>query len=582
MNLLSLLKSRLELSQKFTKDFQDQVKKDLTNYEADRPDIVDITSLDMPDASIIRYFFPVAVIQQYHEGMMASTFQRVPDLIIRARGKLDAEKQLKVKAAYEYLQDKLHLEQFLLDSAWWFYLCGFVSSNSEYKSEYREVPVIDEFGEIMLDEAGKPVTRTEYLYDDPIIEVNDPDKIYFSPESKFSVEGDKIPYYLKMVKMTKEEVKRTFNKDVDPDSRVDIEDIGGDETTKKDLDRVCVYLYYGDIPESNKGEVMGWDFKSKYYIAFTEKSTLYKEKISDISCRVGKWKGSPSKFFGHGLGKILADVQREKSIRRGQMVRWGDVASFPKIAVKNDGGDIDIKALADPRENVVLLYTQEPPQYLTPPPITDTLIKLDQSADLQAQQASGMLDLSSGTQTTNTVETATGQTIFADAAEKRVNLAKKLVMSFYKSNVIRILKLCQANWNEDKLVSITDEEGKSTQISVGRYDLQDIDFDTDIDIDIDSTTVNKDVLRQQSIAMYDKTKDDPIVDRKKVFSEMMSKGFEVPNPEYYVKESNIAPGMMLTSEDGQQFTVDESGGVVPAQDMAQLATPSQDQVVSQI
>lgn len=573
MNLLKLLKSRLDLSKKFSKDFQDQVKRDLSNYKADRPDIVDIMSLDTPDAAIIRYFFPVPVIQQYHEGMMSSTFQRVPDLVIRAKGKLDDEKQLKVKAAYEYLQDKLHLEQFLLDSAWWFYLSGFVTSNTEYKSEYREVPVLDDYGQPQVDEMGQPVTRIEYLYDDPIIEVNEPEKMFFSPESKFSVEGDKVPYYFRKVLMTVEEVKRTFKKDVDADSKVDSEEAVS-EDNKKEMDRVCVYLYSGKIPEENKGEVKEWDYKSDFYIAFTEKKVLHKEKVSDSSCKIGKWKGSPSEFFGHGLGKLLADVQREKSIRRGQMVRWGDVAAFPKIAVKNDGNDIDLKALSDPRENVAMLYTQEPPQYLTPPPISDTLIKLDQSADLQAQQISGMLDLSNGAQTTNTVDTATGQTIFADAAEKRVNLAKKLLMNYYKANVIRILKLCQSNWNEDKLINIMDQDGNSSQISVGKSDLSDIDFDTDIDIDQDSTTVNKDVLRQQSIAFYDKTKDDPIIERKSVVLDMLRNGFEKPNAESFIKSSNLTPGMNLMGDDGQQFTVDESGSVVPAEDMSQLAQPS--------
>lgn len=573
MNLLKLLKSRLDLSKKFTKDFQDQVKRDLSNYKADRPDIVDIMSLDTPDAAIIRYFFPVPLIQQYHEGMMASTFQRVPDLVIRAKGKLDDVKQLKVKAAYEYLQDKLHLEQFLLDSAWWFYLSGFVTSNTEYKSEYREVPVLDDLGQPQVDEMGEPVTRIEYLYDDPIIEVNEPEKMFFSPESKFSVEGDKIPYYFRKVLMTVEEVKRTFKKDVEADSKVDTEEAIS-EDNKKEMDRVGVYLYSGKIPEENKGEVKEWDYKSDFYIAFTEKKVLHKEKVTDFSCKIGKWKGSPSEFFGHGLGKLLADVQREKSIRRGQMVRWGDVAAFPKIAVKNDGNDIDLKALSDPRENVAMLYTQEPPQYLTPPPISDTLIKLDQSADLQAQQISGMLDLSNGAQTTNTVDTATGQTIFADAAEKRVNLAKKLLMNYYKANVIRLLKLCQSNWNEDKLINIMDQEGNTSQISVGRSDLSDVDFDTDIDIDQDSTTINKDVLRQQSIAFYDKTKDDPIIERKSVVLDMLRNGFEKPNAESFIKSSNLTPGMNLMGEDGQQFTVDESGSVVPAEDMNQLADPS--------
>ena len=78
-----------------------------------------------------------------------------------------------------------------------------------------------------------------------------------------------------------------------------------------------------------------------------------------------------------------------------------------------------------------------------------------------------------------------------------------------------LLKLCQANWQSDKLVTITDEEsGEDMEVNISPDDLSDIDFDKDVDIDPESVTINKDVLRAQAIELYNITKDDPLVERK--------------------------------------------------------------------
>ena len=82
-------------------------------------------------------------------------------------------------------------------------------------------------------------------------------------------------------------------------------------------------------------------------------------------------------------------------------------------------------------------------------------------------------------------------------------------MKFYEQ-CIGLLKQAQQNWEEDKLITITDEDGKETDITVNKTDLSDIDFDKDIEIDGESGSVNKDLMREQYISLYDKTKDDPI------------------------------------------------------------------------
>ena len=122
---------------------------------------------------------------------------------------------------------------------------------------------------------------------------------------------------------------------------------------------------------------------------------------------------------------------------------------------------------------------------------------------------------------------------------------------------------------------ITDEDGESENVIVNASDLQDIDFDHDIEINAESVSVNKDVVRQQMIELYDKVKDDPLIDRKVIFKDMLRKGFEINDPDRYIKQSEIAPGTTLVNpQTGEQFTIDESGELLPAQQNADTAPSS--------
>jgi hypothetical protein len=125
------------------------------------------------------------------------------------------------------------------------------------------------------------------------------------------------------------------------------------------------------------------------------------------------------------------------------------------------------------------------------------------------------------------------------------------------------LKLAQKYWSEDKMVSITDDDGNTVEMSVSSTDLQDIDFDKDIRIDPDSLTINKDVLRAQAIELYDRVKDDPLIDRKEVFKDMMKVGFDKKDPDRYMKDMEVEPGTELVDQNtGQKYVVDETGELV--------------------
>jgi len=574
MKLIQLLHQRRALAESFTKPYRSQVKQDLKSYKSLERDLTDDINIDLTEGFQRRYYFPIPLIFTNHEAFLASMFDRVPDLIFKPRGKDDGDKKRKIEAAYEYLKDKLDLESFMTDAAWWFALTGFVSAHIGYEQKAVEKPVIGEDGQPMFDEMGQPMTFIDYEEDDPFVTVGDPEKDSFSPESKFSISGKFVPYYVTEELMEPDEVDRIYGKKVDADAIIEhaeeLEKKGNE--TKKDTDRVRVWRYYGTLPKMVRGELQGWEHDKQFGIIFTQKEVLFKDQLplNDKQCRLLKLHGVPTEFFGFGLGKLLRPFQKEKSIRRGQMVRYADVAAYPKLLLPT-ATTIDKKTQRDPRENLILTFTgDQKPEYLAPPNLSQVVNDSNQLADQDAQQASGMMDISQGAQNASTVDTATGQTIFADAAEKRIRKAKRNFTKFYREVVILLLKMCQLNWSSEKLISITDERGETEQVSVSKEDLQDINFDTDIDIDAESLTVNKDILREQAIVLYDKVKEDPLVERKEVFRDLIKDGFGKQDPDRYIKESLVEPGTTLVNpQTGEQFVIDESGELVTQDAMMQ-------------
>ncbi len=585
MKLIELLLQRKGLAETFSQDnYHDRLKEDLRYYHAQPTQAIDVTSVDLIESAKRRYEFTIPLIFTNHESMMASMFDRMPEIVFFQSGKDDAGKELAVRASYEYLKDKLDLETFANDAAWWFILGGFVSAHAGYEQKTEDRPVLDEMtGEPMMDESGETKTFADYVKDDPTIEVDDPFKVMFSPESEFDYSAKRVPYYIREKLMTTDEVERTFKpkEKVEADATIDTK--SGLSTTKQEVksdnDRVRVFFYYGSLPKTVSGEVKEWDYDKDYYIVFTAKTILHKSEspFGQKMCRILKWHGAPNEFYGFGIGKLLRPFQREKSIRRGQQVRFADVAAFPKLLLPNDM-EYDKRSIRDPRENLVLLYETErgKPEYLAAPNIGSAVADANQQADQDAQQASGMMDISTGSQQSATVDTATGQTIFADAAEKRMRLAKKKFLKFYRECVILLLKLAQENWESDRLVHIMGENGEQIAMQVNRQSLEDIDFDTDVDIDAESVTINKDVIRQQAIDLYDRVKDDPLVNRKEVFKYMLENGFEIRNGERFMQNAEVPPGTMLVDpQTGQQFVVGESGELVDAAMLEGMREPTE-------
>ncbi|MBP6994461.1 hypothetical protein KBB12_04435, partial [Candidatus Woesebacteria bacterium] len=98
-----------------------------------------------------------------------------------------------------------------------------------------------------------------------------------------------------------------------------------------------------------------------------------------------------------------------------------------------------------------------------------------------------------------------------------------------------------------------------------------IDFDTDIDIQLDTIAVNKDTIAERVIALYDKVKDDPLVDRKKIFVKMLKEGFQIKNAESYMLEPGDE-GTQPTQEPISESEVPVAGEQMIGREMAPSPT----------
>lgn len=579
-SLLDLLKYRFKIAESFTEDQHEELSRCIADYETSeykKGGLGKVSSQNTVRSALDaegRYVIKIPYIFATHESMLASFFDREPDLVFRGRGQQDFVKEEKIKAAYEYLIDKTDFQLFMNETAWWFILTGNTYGGAIFKSETKELPVLDEMGETSLDENGKPLTRQVYIYNDPIIYSYDPLKLYFSPESKFKENAKEIPYFFYKTQMELDEIKSVYGVDVEADSTIKV-DLERSDKEEEDIKRATVYFYQGQIPSQFKKEVKNWDYKAVYNCIFTNGKILFSEQLNDKTLRLGSWYRVPDKFFGFGIGKTLREFQKEMTIRRSQELRFADTNAFPKIAV--DGTtEVDEKALLDPRANRVLVYKDKAPQYLLPPEMSNTLVAMDELARKDAQFVSGMLDLSNASQSTS-VDTATGQTIFADAAERRIRQGKRQYGRFIREMVILMLKLAQENWDEEKLIRITDSEGNPKDVTLTRQDLADVDFDNDINVDMENISVNKDVLRAQAIQMYDRIKDDPLVDRAKIFKKMLRDGFNEKNPENFLKTEDqlMAEQQGMMPGQGSMPQPSPEGQGIPESQQAVQSSPFQ-------
>lgn len=569
--LHQVLLARLDVAKRFTKDFQDRMKSEIELYDAETPKVKTLDEIIDKDQ---RYQYTAKTVFDNVEKYRSSFFEKPPEVLYAKKGKNDQEKAEKIEVAWDYIKEKVNFKQFMDDSFTPFALSGFTAGHIGYKKDF----------ETKTGDDG--VEYIKFNYDDPILDVFDYENEWFMPDSVFTPDAKGVSHFKKK-SMTTAQVYEAFKKKVTGDESILSKDIDEEsESVKDELMRAGVYYYTGTLPKKQLleyiEEVQGAEIddtlkvdeellgESKQILCavFTKKELLKVDKlpIGEQTFAIGRWYALPKKFFGFGLGKLLEEQQRQESIRTGQLIRYADLYAFPKMA-------IDAKDTHDPkqimqRNNPVITYKDKRPEFIQPPGSNGAIAAMQAQNQNDIQTNSGLADLSK-MQQSQTLQTATGQTQVADTNEKRIKVAKEKYFEFLKQVIIKLFKYAQAEWQEEKVRTITDDSGESRDISISKEDFAHINFDTDISVDFANMSVNKDVVRQQSIVLYDKVKDDPLVDKAKVFKKMLKDGFSEKNPDQFIKESSIQPGMTFTGEDGQQYVADESGSLVLQQDADQ-------------
>lgn len=542
MSLLQTLNTIVSVNKAFTKKFHDEVKRNLDDYEAVRGEVGKNgkkNGVYNRHVTSSRYDITIPYIFATHESMTSAFFENMPDLVITGRTSNTNKVQI-IKAVYEYMKDIADLDEFLGLSAWWFFLVGMVEANVEFKTEIeRYTPQLDTAGNPMLDDNGEPVVIPVYRYNDAFATVENPLKVYFSPESEFTIDGKKVPNYVKERLVSVDEIKEVYDVEVEPDTTLEVEDTD-EKDTQGYLKRARVNYFYGRLPSSVEEDLVeqgvDWSYNQDYKIFFTKDKILLIEAIDEKPCKFARFYFNMNKFFGFGIGKTLRPFQEDMSIRRSQQIAYADRFAFPWLVVQGET-KVDQKSLMDyQKKNPLVNAGEKNPEYLTPPQMPSSITDADQASRSDAQFVSGTLDLSKGAQQTNTVKTATGQQLFAQSQDKRLQKARKSIAKYYREVVIQMFKLSRDNWGEDrKKITYTSDDGSQVDLEVTAEDLQDIDFDTDIDFNLDSVSVNQDIMSQRWISLLDTSLQLPNADLERIYKKVLKESFKVQDPDNYVK-----------------------------------------------
>lgn len=532
---INLLSSRLKLAKKFGEKWRKLVDKWLDDYEIESFDKIDHD--DLYNKLQIPYIFSTV------ESNLPAMFETMPQLIMTHRGKRDEEFTKWVEQIWEYLVERLSLEEKIEDGGTMLLITGLMSfitgwcSETEEVEDEQEVEIKNDLGEVVEKQVvKKPI---EVLVKDlPYVNMPDYDRIFFSPESKFTVDDDenKIPYFFFHETMDPDAVKDKYK--VAPtekayfdvtklDNKMDIED--GD-LVKSDLRRVNVYHYYGQLPK--KQAPKGWKSRYVYYAVFAGKQLLEEPKLVSKKPLVlqGNY-GTPVKFHRFGEPKVLRELEQDISLGRSVMADYRDKMAT-KLFMPKDA-EFDEASLKSPRKFATVKSTSNvPPSYIQPPPVPSAVGETINQDRTDIQMSSAQLDISRGGDS-NTVQTATGQQIFQNAVERRINRKRKKIGAAIKALAKQILLLCAVNWDVDTFAKITDDQDLQ-KVSDYVEKLKDIGNDYDVDIEVETIMTNRATRSAQAIAFYKEIKDDPLVNREEILKFVIETGFGRKDPERFI------------------------------------------------
>jgi hypothetical protein len=528
--LLDLLNSRLYLAEKFAKDYNKDVKKWLRDYNIES--ISEFDHKDIGNKIQIPYIFSTI------ESGLPTMFERVPNIMMKQRGNLDKDFTEFAGRIWDYIVDKARIEEKTEHVGQYMLLTGMGGVKFGW---VVETETIDETETVPItNEDGSPVAEQEVIKqvevpikDEPFVEVMDYNKIFFAPESRFvqDDEDNLIPNIICKYTKTPDEVEFEYGVKVDETSYLNLKDIddGLDKDDKQllktDLERVDVFEYYGTLPKKHISD-KNWKPNKVYYTVFTKNKVLKKpEEFRKKPFVFVDNYGDPLTFHKFGEPKIMRELEQDISLGRSRIMdyrdKYGTKIWLPK------GVEVDENALKNPADFVIMRgISKETPMYITPPPFPETIIQAAEMSRADIQMVSAQLDLARGS-TQSVVKTATGQQIFQQATEKRIDRKRRKIAKFLKYLAKNLLILCGENWDEEKLHAITDIPLEEIQEKQYLAKLKEIGSLYDVEIDIESVTNNKETMAAQSIALYREVKDDSLVNRAEVLKQALKLGFGI-------------------------------------------------------
>jgi len=564
-DFLQLLNTRVKLSDRFLKRWRDDVKKWINDYN-----IETITSEKLPDISNamqIPYIFSTV------EQIIPSSFDRIPDVIMKQRGKEDRPFTEFTGKIWDYIKERTHLVDKLEEVGYNMVITGIGTVKYgwtqvlEEVEEKQEQPITNSDGTPVLDETGQPVTQVVIqkvqvpIKDLPYVRSYNYKEIYYSPESKFVLddEENEIPYIICKRTISPEQVLEDYGKKPSEESisKLNLSEIDGsaDDSLKNDktletadLDRVDVFEYCGTLPKEfiKKAELKEkWNAQKVYYVVFTKKEIIKEpeEMAKKPYLQIGNY-GLPTTFIRFGEPKVMRELEHDISLGRSRVMDLRDKQGV-KIWVPSTI-ECDEKKLKNPKDFTLMRGTsQQPPQYITPPPVPETIMTALEQSRQDIQMASSMLDISRAS-SSNTVDTATGQKIFAEASNKKIQRKKQKMGEFMKALAKNLLPLCAFNWDITVFAKITDMDPAEIEQNGYIENLKNLGEEYDIEMDVESMNENKETIAAQAIALYREMKEDPGINHEELVKHVMKVGFGYKDAEQFLS-GVVSPETVLAS-----------------------------------
>lgn len=522
-----LLKARLSLAKAWAEKPHKAWKELIREYEID----------DVSETEEIRDKVRIGYIFRRIESDLPSIFDDQPDLFFKGKKSAVEVMEPLFESAYDWLWDIQNLEEVIEDAGLYFLLLGMGFVDSPWVTKTKKVPqeeqrpVIDgATGQPVIDPVtGTPVTRMEVveydvpIIDNPVAEVKDPFKLYFSPETKFATVLDykHCPYYFEEQLMTVDEVEARFGKKVETSEKLKFDDDETLDASSKlkeyldDIKRVTVYTYTGCLPKEAAEKIESseaWRYDKEYKVYFTANEELKAEELPYDTKPLhvlGNY-GLANKFWKFGDAKHLRPLVDELQAYRTQILRHTRKMANPKMMVPADTVDLDEKALENPNVGTIVKYnvgtSGQKIEYLSPSALGSEVATGVGLVRTDLEQTSGAFSLAQGSGV-STVKTPRGIQEYSEAADKNIRRKKKKVARFIRHLLLFQLKQLAQFWKpEDQrtLDIISDGEEESVPVTAEVLNVfGDTNMLAKLDIEVESLSVNKVQIKQDALELFD-------------------------------------------------------------------------------